>query len=371
MLEKIVRNISNLPGWRTNRKIIVVESDDWGSIRMSSMNSFEKLQQLGLNITGGDSKRYNSFDTLESAEDLQMLFETLSSLKNHHGLSPVITALCLSANPDFDQIKASGFQKYYREPFTDTLDKYKRVGAFEMYKEGIKSKLFEPQFHGREHLNVAVWMRSLQRNDHQAIAAFNEGVWGYKAKNSHNINFQAAFDLEFPEDIAEQKLILEDGLKLFSKLHGYPAKFFVPPNGPINNQLEETAASNGIRYISAQKIQMEVLGDGKHRRVFHYLGQRNKWKQTYITRNCFFEPSVTSKDWVASCMDDIGTAFRWKKPAVISTHRVNYVGSLDKENRKRGLSELQKLFASILRKWPEAEFLTSAQLAESIVEAKR
>jgi hypothetical protein len=35
--KSIKQNIINLPGWRTNRKIIVFESDDWGSIRMPHM----------------------------------------------------------------------------------------------------------------------------------------------------------------------------------------------------------------------------------------------------------------------------------------------------------------------------------------------
>jgi hypothetical protein len=39
----IVRNLANLPGWCTNRKIVVIESDDWGSIRMPSLTIFENL----------------------------------------------------------------------------------------------------------------------------------------------------------------------------------------------------------------------------------------------------------------------------------------------------------------------------------------
>jgi hypothetical protein len=31
------RNLTNARGWRTNRKIVVIESDDWGSIRMPHM----------------------------------------------------------------------------------------------------------------------------------------------------------------------------------------------------------------------------------------------------------------------------------------------------------------------------------------------
>jgi hypothetical protein len=34
MLEKVKRYIQNLPGKTTKRKLVVIESDDWGSIRM-------------------------------------------------------------------------------------------------------------------------------------------------------------------------------------------------------------------------------------------------------------------------------------------------------------------------------------------------
>ena len=37
------RHLVNSKGWRTNRKIVVLESDDWGAIRMSSKEAFDKL----------------------------------------------------------------------------------------------------------------------------------------------------------------------------------------------------------------------------------------------------------------------------------------------------------------------------------------
>jgi hypothetical protein len=365
-----LRNISNIPGWTCETKIVVIESDDWGSIRMSSKNSYEKLKQKGLNITGGDSMRYNLFDTIEGAADLELLFETLRLVKDSRGNHPVVTALSLSANPDFEKIRSSNFSDYYYEPFTSTLDKYGRKGTIEAYKEGIKSKLFVPQFHGREHLNLAVWMRALQNKDPYTLAAFEEGVWGFKNNYNARINYQAAFDLELPEDVEGQKKIVAEGLELFEKLHGYRASFFVPPNGPINNVLEQTAAENGIQFMSAPKIQLEALGNGNTRKVYHYLGQQNKSKQIYITRNCFFEPSSDAKDWIASCLSDINIAFRWHKPAVISTHRVNYVGSLDEGNRKKGLEQLKTLLTQIVHKWPAVVFLSSNQLGEMIKASK-
>ena len=86
----------------------------------------------------------------------------------------------------------------------------------------------------------------------------------------------------------------------------------------------------------------------------------------YITRNCFFEPSDKSKDWLTSCLADIDNAFKWNKPAVISSHRVNYVGSLNEKNRKIGLEQLRTLLNTVIKKWPEVEFMTSSELGDLI-----
>ncbi|MDD2674378.1 MAG: polysaccharide (de)acetylase [Flavobacterium sp.] len=366
MLINIIKNISNIPGWGTNRKIVVIESDDWGSIRMPSLATFNKLSAKGLDLSCGDSLRYNQNDTLASATDLNSLYETLIDFKDFKGNHPVFTAVSLAANPDFEKIKKSNYQDYYWEPFTKTLEKYNIADAFPLWQEGIRNKLFIPQFHGREHLNVAPWMRALQNGDTQALIAFEHGLWAHNNRHPLGLSYQAAFDLEDISDLTIQEEAITSGLQLFEELFGYKAAFFVPPNGPFNNSLEKVAAEGGIKYMSTSKIQNEVLGQGKTRRKFHYLGQKNNHNQIYITRNCFFEPSQSGKDWVASCLNDMELAFNWKKPAVISSHRVNYVGGLVEKNRTNSLKQLTTLLATIQSKWPNVEFITSPELGNLI-----
>jgi hypothetical protein len=72
------------------------------------------------------------------------------------------------------------------------------------------------------------------------------------------------------------------------------------------------------------------------------------------------------RDWVDSCLFDISTAFRWHKPAIISSHRVNYIGALYRENRDNGLIQLEALLREIMKSWPDARFVTSAELGEFI-----
>ena len=107
---KLIRNLSNLPGWRTNRKIIVFESDDWGSVRMPSLTAFQYLESKGLDLSGGDAYRYNQNDTLESSVDLEALFNVICPYKDQRNRPFVITAVSVVANPDFQKIKENNIK---------------------------------------------------------------------------------------------------------------------------------------------------------------------------------------------------------------------------------------------------------------------
>ena len=92
----------------------------------------------------------------------------------------------------------------------------------------------------------------------------------------------------------------------------------------------------------------------------------------FLVRNCVFEPSQKPAgfDNVGECLKDIQNAFFWKKPAIITAHRLNFVGYINPENRDRNLKMLKELLSSILKKWPDAEFMTSPQLGNLINESK-
>jgi hypothetical protein len=122
----------------------------------------------------------------------------------------------------------------------------------------------------------------------------------------------------------------------------------------------------GIDFRSTAKLQNESTGYQKTKKVIHWLGQRDKYGIRYITRNCFFEPSITKKDWIDSCLNDINNAFRWHKPAIISSHRVNYIGVHEPSNRDNTLRGLKNLLAKILKIWPDVEFMTTPQLGDLI-----
>ena len=117
----LTSNLINIPGWRTNRKIVIIESDDWGSVRMASKQAFNYFLTIGLPV---DKCPHNSYDALESNTDLERLFDVLGSVKDLNGNPALLTANTVMANPDFEKIRKHGFQNYYYEPFTKTLERY-------------------------------------------------------------------------------------------------------------------------------------------------------------------------------------------------------------------------------------------------------
>lgn len=361
-MKKLIKNISNIPGWRTNRKIIVFESDDWGSMRMPSLETYQTLQRGNIQFQTGISGRYNRYDSLENSSDLAELFEILLKHQDFKGNSACFTAMCLMANPDFEQIKASNFTKYFLETVDQSFVNEHKGEAINLWREGDKNGIFNVEFHGREHLNVAAWMRSLQQNDAETHIAFKNRLWGIPRKKG--VNFQAAFDLEELKEVEPQKQILIDGLQLFETLMKRKAVYFVPPNGPIHEQIEETALQYGINYLSTSKIHHMPLGNGAYRKQFRYLGKRRKSGLTYLTRNAFFEPCESNRDEISGCLSEIELAFKWKKPAVISTHRVNYISSIHPQNGQSGLEALDKLLKKIVMRWPDVEFMSSVQLGQ-------
>ena len=47
---------------------------------------------------------------------------------------------------------------------------------------------------------------------------------------------------------------------------------------------------------------------------------------------------------------------------MVGVHRLNFIGALDEENRRRNLRQLRALLHAVLKRWPDVEFVTSDEL---------
>jgi hypothetical protein len=378
MISAIKRQLSNhlvnVSGWTTSRKIVVLESDDWGSIRMPSVAAYNNLLDAGIAV---NKSPYCKYDNLCSVADLDALFSVMQKHIDSVGNNPVLTANVVVANPDFDAIKASDYQVYSYEAIDQTFARFfPNEKPLAMWKEGLDNKLFLPQFHGREHVNVALWLEKLQQKDATFLKAFEEKCWGISNDifSTTTKSIQASFDYTRPEELVFMKESIVDGLQLFKKLFGFASESFIPNNYIWPIELNETLQQNNIRVMQGMKYQLlpKQLGETKRKKIRRYngqlVGENNPILQT--VRNVQFEPSLlpaNEKDHsVSRCLEQIQTAFLWKKPAIITTHRINFCGTLSEENRVSNLKLFDQLLGEITKRWPEVEFMTTVALSKII-----
>ncbi len=350
----------NRAGKSVKGKLVIIESDDWGAIRTPSAEAVKAFHDKGLDIAKGSYKA----DALESQDDLELLFNILHKYKDSNGQPAKITANAIMGNPDFEKIKASDYTEFHYEKFTDTFKKYpKHANNLKLWMQGKTEQVFQPQFHGREHLNYKRWLRVLQQKNEAALFCFD---WGATYSGKGDYSFMEAYDWDTPLDIPEQKMVIEDGLQIFNETFGEISKSFIAPCYNWDSAIEEVLKSNGVEWI--QGIQSQLMPTGTfdtYSRLKHSFAETNALGLRYNVRNCVFEPSLNpNRDWVNSCMAQISSAFHWNKPAVICSHRINYVGYIDEKNRDRGLKDLTLLLQSIVKKWPEVQFISTDQLSQ-------
>jgi hypothetical protein len=210
-------------------------------------------------------------------------------------------------------------------------------GAWELWQDGIAKGLMKPQFHGREHLNLTIFNDKLQKRDPQLLAALQNRSFTSISDEAYP-TMQSTAALDFWDLTENEKLIptLKDGLEKFEQVYGYKSNHFTPPVYSIHHSLFATLKQNGIDFIDLGLVRKEHQGFGKYKTEVNYTGKQTPEGLSIIVRNVVFEPTEDRGiDWVAFTMKQIEAAFRWNKPANISSHRVNFCGHIDPEIAKR------------------------------------
>jgi predicted deacetylase len=351
---------------KTPRKIIVIESDDWGSERIPNVQVRRKLKESGIDM---DTNPHAQFDSLERVDDLLAFKDMLMQIERVKNKKVKITANFITTNPNFAKIRGSNFENYFFETFDQTyFNRDQNTEVMDLILELKESGFFKPQFHGREHINALMWLYELKRGNEKFLAAFEQQTYAIDAKNGNSNRKNLMSALEF-ETSAQEEFVrksISEGHQVFKSTFGFPSKTFIPPRYVWNSSLEKSFEENGFTHIQTALFQQEPTRQS-YSPVFHYTGQKSKnAKLTFMTRNVFFEPAYGGLDWVKSAMDKVDLAFSFKTPAIISTHRINFVGGLDANARDSHLKQFRALLELIITKYPEVEFLSSDELAEII-----
>jgi hypothetical protein len=365
LIADIKKNLINIPGWRTKRKLFVIESDDWGSIATPDLKTYEFLVSKGLPL---DKSHFAKYDSLEGADDLTHLFEVLHSVKDKNNKPACLTACSVVANPDFERIKESNLHKYF---FESALETYKKnihtEKSPELIKQGIKEGVYYPQLHGREHLNPLEWLKQINNNDLERLA-FNHKtlpVLPNPISSSRKLGYLSAFDYEDIVEFNGFEQVLNNAAQLFQDQFGFSSISFMAPTSVRSEKMNVFLKNIGVDYHHSGNFTTPKYEGYQIKNYF--WGHKSKENQIHWRRNILFEPSSHLKSsWVQSALKDIDVAFRWGKPAVLSSHRVNFIGSIHEKNRIKGLNQLSDILHEVVVRYPEVEFVTSEQLGKII-----
>lgn len=370
MKRALLDNLKNIRGWRTPEKLVVLAVDDYGNVRQDSAASRQHLSDAGLDMRS----RFDRFDAVETRQDLEALFEILSSVTDGQGQPAVLTPYTLCANLDFEAVNSEEASYRYEslpQTFIRLEDAHGQAyrGAWDLWQEGIRRGLLQPQFHGREHLNIGLLERKLSDRDKVLMTNLdNRSLAAIGGDPSRpGIGFTHAFGLWEKPEIDRHKRIIADGLRLFEHVFGFPSKTFTPPAQQLHPDLYPYVETLGIRSIDKPFRCMRRLDQHLQKRELNMLGPCRGHDHVSVVRNVVFEPTNDRTfDAVKLALDQVAAAFRWRRPAIISSHRVNFVGHIDPENRTFGLDALKRLLNGIVGRWPDIRFISTDALVEEI-----
>lgn len=374
MSNLVFDNLKNILGWKTSRKLIAFAVDDYGNVRLHSKEAREKLNYFGLKVLS----RFDAFDAMETREDLEILYDTLTSVKDINRRPAIFTTFALPCNINFEKILEEKSVNYEYESLDETLDKLESFspndysGVKYLLRQGIESRIIMPEFHGREHLNIKAFENKLKNEDQDLqINLNNRSFTSIQDSGFIGIGITASFSFYDPKEVNMHFDVIESGIQYFRKVYGYSPIIFTPPAQEYHVRHESVLQQNGIIAIDKPLYKKMHLGFGKYKSEINCTSYNSRNNLITLVRNCLFEPSeLRNYDWVSKTLSQIETAFRWNKPAIISSHRVNFCGHICKKNRENGISELDKLLKKIVKKWPQVEFVSLRDLALEILESQ-
>jgi hypothetical protein len=367
-----INHLKNIPGWRTKRKLLIFSVDDFGNLRLDSSFARKEMDLAGLI----SSSIYDKYDTLESRQDLEALYEVLTSVKDINQNNTVFTPFAVPCNLNFDKIKSEGFKEFYNESLPETYQKLELrnskvyEGTWPMWQEGMSQDLLRPQFHGREHVNVNTIKNRLLKKDNELLISLENNSLTSLSSKPDETSYSVAFGFQNFKENTLLAEVIKDGLNQFENVFGYRATCFMPPSATISSIHHKVLSDNGIKSLDTYAYAMHNYDENISRKELRWLGKKvDKLPMIFTVRNAVFEPILESYA-LEKCKKMIDAAFFMNKPAIVSSHRVNFVGSIDESLRTNTLSELKKLLKWVIKKYPNVEFVSMHGLQNIISSPK-
>lgn len=314
--------------------VVVLESDDWGPAP----------------------------DPAAEARALGALAGLLARHRDARGHPAVMTLGLVLAAPDGRAWREAGPDALARQvwPRVRLEDPSQRpvLGAV---REGALRGVFVPQLHGMEHCwpaavravarrdeRVAGWLRSSPVPDTRRLPDALQTRWA---------DCSALPSRPLPEEAVEEAV--QEEAAVWRRLFGLPPRVAVPPTFVWTPAVERAWAARGVRCIVTPGRRHE----GRDARGLPapgpmlLNGERAAGGARYLVRDVYFEPARGHRPEAA--LRAILARARQGRPALVETHRDNYVG----EGAAGACAALDCLLGLVRDHLPGVRFLPPEDLA--------
>lgn len=346
--QKISARLRLLTTLQCQQPVVIFQSDDWGMIRSPKNKDF--IPKYG-------QPKVWAFDQLESVEELDKIYKILSSYRDDHQNHPFIEANFIVSNPDFEATKKSGYQSIILNPITEHTE------LLEKWKEGLKRRIFIPQYHGRLHFNYDKMLEMIQ-NDPVSREIFDSHLHG-GINNFKKGNWTLHSEYQRWEDGSEwhyEQLLkwLQDGISDFYNAFEYIPRSTIAPQYVFTPTTAKAFAEAGFLAVQGTNMQMYRY---ENKKISKNIPTGSTYYKGLIAlgRNVKFEPSRSNADWkYDAAINKCKLIIKRNKPVIIDSHRINYVGKFAEEGREE-IDRLMDALTSL-----GCIFLSSEEFTEAI-----
>jgi hypothetical protein len=348
-------------------KAVVLESDDWGLCAWAADREAWAALAGTPAFRSRAGQRYGG-STLESAADVKALAALLLEQRGGDGRPPVWQANTVMANPDYERLATSVPDALPLKELPDVPARWSRPGLWDEVGRARDAGVWWIELHGLHHLPESAWLAALRRGDADARMAL-----GVQSPVCVAVEASGEYDPSEPAETRRRNLAR--AVARFHTLAGRRPRSLCPPDYRWDESLEADAERHGVTTIQGKAEQACGPFPPLRRLLVGLRWPHAPGARFYMPPRIAFEPCGPEAGRARAAVERTLAAARaqWKRrrPAVISTHRLNYA-HLDPAWSAAGRDALRALLGALCNEG--ATFLLDADvrsLAERGVRAER
>ncbi|QBQ54483.1 glycosyl hydrolase [Nitrosococcus wardiae] len=323
--------------WREpmlRRPVLIIESDDWGP------------------------------GPAEHAEVLSRLIATLSSHRDCSGHPAVMTLGLVLSIPDTNRIRQVSAIEYHRR----RIDHPQFAKILAAICEGEKLNVFSLQLHGMEHFwppallsaagtdsTIKQWLTTEEFPNTEELPSPLQSRWIDAVGLPSTPLSEAAITAAVAEEI-----------QAFSSIFGRLPQVVVPPTFIWNEMVEKQWTQAGVQIIVTPGRRLEHRDKtGKPVPIGPPLfnGMHSTSGAIYVIRNSYFEPQWGHT--AQRALQKLEQNWQLARPTLFESHRFNFTGAAAEADQ--AFTELHRLLAQALKRYPDLLFMGTAQLMEQML----